>query len=78
MNWKLKNCDFVLIFKLFSKKLDEPTKIKFIEEDKKVSCNASLIEIEKRKRKERHREWLLNHDERYNEYYNLINNSSSI
>ena len=42
--------------------------------DNKVVNKLSIIEKEKKIRKENHREWMRNNDERYNVYYNLINN----
>ena len=41
--------------------------------DKKVVNTISVVEKEKKIRKEQHREWMLNNDERYRAYHNLIN-----
>ena len=73
---------FLLIFKLkpFFKfylilyNLDDTTKAKFIELDKKNLNKISMLEKEKQKRKEQHRKWMKNNDERYNLYHSLINN----
>ena len=58
---------------MFLKNLDKETKAKFIEIDRKMVIESSLVETEKKLRKEQHRDWMKDNDERFSAYYNLIN-----